>query len=713
MIYAHKYSRVFFLLFSILIIFLLHHHLTGSWTPTETNTTFVFQNLILMIVFGSLLIESKFTKPADALVNSFLVLITLFSVKDPTNFIGWKLNIYYCVGVFLLSLVAMFFGNEQISKSSIFNRIAGFSYTFSTFFGKANLIFSITFLLSVFTFFTSKDPSFLIFVCFWAFLITAEPIGLIRFLERVFNNFRKQPIVESGKVISVSLPGFLKFEPYKDIKIETGDCVILYQGFINIYLITDFYDLNGEKVVQAICIEKIDAKDWKGEKLETDRIYQIGKLHDPRAKALFSDALLGRLKRFIGVVIENSEIGEINFKIASNLHIEEGNVLEAIIDDQKVLYQLVNGKTKTEALSPEIESGFTSGIAQQIGIWNSKIVRFEKFGWVPRIHTPLFLIDKSTTVEFKVKENELILGYIPNTKFPIIADVNTLITHHTALLGITGSGKTEMAFTLIEKMISLKAKVFCVDFTGDYMEQFKDLKPHKLAIPSKRAEELNEKLLAAETGQYGAGKEIAELERFKQILTPEIKKMVESFIKSSDFLGVFELSEIVNTSATIAVTELYLSQIFSYAKENRSSGQKFCLVLEEAHTIIPESQTMGTQDKFSKATIGKISQIALQGRKYNVGLLVIAQRTANVTKTVLNQCNSIIVFNSYDKTGFDFLENYVGPGMISAIPNLKWLQSMVVGRGFKVGRPIIMEIPFKEKFKNPEENTNIAKAKAL
>ena len=101
-----------------------------------------------------------------------------------------------------------------------------------------------------------------------------------------------------------------------------------------------------------------------------------------------------------------------------------------------------------------------------------------------------------------------------------------------------------------------------------------------------------------------------------------------------------------------------------------------------------------------KATISKICQIALQGRKYNVGLLVIAQRTANVTKTVLNQCNSIIVFNSYDKTGFDFLENYVGPGMISAIPNLKSLNALVVGRAFKIGCPIVMEIPFKEKFKN-------------
>lgn len=365
-----------------------------------------------------------------------------------------------------------------------------------------------------------------------------------------------------------------------------------------------------------------------------------------------------------------------------------------------------------------MKAGVVKGVAQQVGIWNPGKVRFEKYGWVPPMHAPLFLIDKSYQVKYEIQPNELILGHIPNTNFPVIANVETLITHHTAILGITGSGKTQMAFTIIGKMVELKAKVFCVDFTGDYRDEFSSLKPEMLTLPEDKAKALNERLLAVETGKFGAPTEIGELEKFKSILVPEIQKVVEQFIKSDKCLGIFELSEISNTSATIAVTEYFLSQIFSYARQHRAEGRKFCIVLEEAHTVIPESQTMGVQDKYSKATIGKISQIALQGRKYNVGLLVIAQRTANVTKTVLNQCNSVIVFNSYDKTGLDFLENYVGPGMIAAIPNLKWLHSMVVGRGFKSGRPLIMEIPEKAKLgkeerKASEQSSSDGKDKTL
>ena len=58
--------------------------------------------------------------------------------------------------------------------------------------------------------------------------------------------------------------------------------------------------------------------------------------------------------------------------------------------------------------------------------------------------------------------------------------------------------------------------------------------------------------------------------------------------------------------------------------------------------MVPEWNFSGVSDKISQPLLNSIAQIALQGRKYNVGLLVIAQRTANVSKTILTQCNTII-----------------------------------------------------------------------
>ena len=374
------------------------------------------------------------------------------------------------------------------------------------------------------------------------------------------------------------------------------------------------------------------------------------------------------------------------------------------IDGKDILYQIVNVELSLDKMSEGAFTDAAIGIAQQVGEWNSKKIRFEKFGWIPNLYSPLYLVDKKYDVSYTLKENELILGNIPNTKFPIIANAETMVTHHTAILGITGSGKTELAFTIIQKMEECKTKIFCVDFTGDYIDEFSELNPHKISLPEEMIVTLNEKLFDAETGEFGAGKEKKALEEFKKKLIPQVEKGIKEFIDSEEkHLGILELSEISNTSASIAVTELYISSIFKVARESRGSGQKYCIVLEEAHTIIPEDRTLGVQDKFSKATISKICQIALQGRKFKVGLLVIAQRTANVTKTVLNQCNSIIIFNSFDKTGYDFMENYIGKDMVAAIPNLKNLQSVVAGRAFKSGRPLIMTIPFKDKFEDERE----------
>lgn len=695
--HINKNTRLCFFIISISLVILLHKFLTQSWLPTNTNTTLVFQSLVLMIVLGSTMVETKFTKPVDALTNSLLVIITLLSIREPSEFIAWDLNMLYAVLVFIFSLISMILGNEKESTQSIMNRIARFAFKLSTFFGKSNRIFSITFLLAIFSFYSSQDRDFLVVLIFWAFLIIARPVGLLALIQKIFSSLSKKQIKEGGKIVYVTFPGVIRYEPFEDVDVKIGDFIVHTQSDIKLYVVTGNYCLNDKILVQAVIISSIKSDDWRGALLQKDKIYHIGVVDNLKA-VLDNDDLVKKTKQFVGVVIENSDIGEIIFRVTSPVCIEEGYILEANIGGRNVLFQIVNAKTASESLTTDMKTGVITGIAQQVGIWNAEKVQFDKYGWVPPVHTPLFLIDKNYQMKYEIDKNELVIGTIPNTNFPIIANIDTLISHHTAILGITGSGKTEMAFTLIEKMIELKAKVFCVDFTGDYFDKFKDFKPQRLAVSSEKAKELNDRLFAVETGEYGAKKELKELDGFKSSLIPEIKALVEKFIKSDNCLGIFELSEIANTTATIAITEFYLSQIFSYARKNRDRDQKFCLVLEEAHTVIPEAQTMGVQDKYSKATISRICQIALQGRKYGVGLLVIAQRTANVTKTVLNQCNSIIVFNSYDKTGYDFLENYVGPGMISAIPNLKWLHSMVVGRAFKSGRPLIMEIPTKEKF---------------
>jgi len=90
----------------------------------------------------------------------------------------------------------------------------------------------------------------------------------------------------------------------------------------------------------------------------------------------------------------------------------------------------------------------------------------------------------------------------------------------------------------------------------------------------------------------------------------------------------------------------------------RVDRARLLLVYEEAHSLVPEwNATVGDGDR---AASNGTARAILQGRKYGLGCFLITQRTASVTKTILNQCNSVFAMRSFDDTGREFLSNYIG-----------------------------------------------------
>ena len=85
---------------------------------------------------------------------------------------------------------------------------------------------------------------------------------------------------------------------------------------------------------------------------------------------------------------------------------------------------------------------------------------------------------------------------------------------------------------------------------------------------------------------------------------------------------------------------------------------RLCIVLEEAHSLIPEWNQVAQES--DKTCVKLPSRAILQGRKHGMGTLLITQRTANVTKTILNQCNTIFALQSFDQTGLDLPQELHG-----------------------------------------------------
>jgi hypothetical protein len=117
---------------------------------------------------------------------------------------------------------------------------------------------------------------------------------------------------------------------------------------------------------------------------------------------------------------------------------------------------------------------------------------------------------------------------------------------------------------------------------------------------------------------------------------------------------------------------------------------RVCLVLEEAHGLVPEwnSTTYEGDQRASNGT----ARAVLQGRKYGLGVILVTQRTANVTKTILNQCNTVFALRTFDATGMEFLRNYIGTEYADVLSSLEERTAVVFGRASSCENPVIVRL---------------------
>jgi uncharacterized protein len=105
-------------------------------------------------------------------------------------------------------------------------------------------------------------------------------------------------------------------------------------------------------------------------------------------------------------------------------------------------------------------------------------------------------------------------------------------------------------------------------------------------------------------------------------------------IKVIDFSEV--PAEAVPVVAGVLARLLYDIQFWTEA-EHRTP---LCFVCDEAHLYMPTPEGKGPTHR---EALRAFEQIAKEGRKYGVGLLIVSQRPADVSRTVLAQCNNFIV----------------------------------------------------------------------
>ncbi|NNM84436.1 MAG: ATP-binding protein [Phycisphaerales bacterium] len=693
------WTRVTILLVSLVALAALARLITGAYLPSGTKASLIFQNALLLVVLGSALLEHRFTKPADSAVNGLMGAITLLPVYGFQTNATWWVVFLYCALVFMMATICVTVSSAA-TVTGWRKRLADITYRPAVVLGKSRLLFSIVFLYGVTSFYGTHSDQTAILVLFWGVFIAIWPLGLPDLLAALSTS--KAGAAAVGKVVRTDAPNIIHAELRSRTNWNQSSVKLLQQGDgKQRYVVPLFSQAKDDQILgTGLCCEA-DVKNYISG-LEPGYLYER-----PSGKNSI-DCPLGDKdgSTLVGFVERESKIGGIRFQVWDPKACREGMLVWSNVGDARVYYQITDGCTEEEGLETD-KHGYQVATASQLGALPSdksdSVKGFEKFPWLPAMNAPVFAATDGFGKDMvNIGVADFNYGYVPGTALGVAGSFADALEYHTAILGVTGAGKTELAFGLLRHAIEQGTKVICIDLTAKYEGRLSDLKPFNLSVSPESSAALGQKISEVETGTYGAPTEKKALKEHAGKLRTDVENHLTDFLKSKEDdkkLGIITLNEISNSKATLFITELYMTCLLNFARDKPDECPRVLLVVEEAHTVMPEPSTMGLGDFDSRGLVAKIAQIALQGRKYHVGLLVIAQRTATVSKTVLTQCNTIISFSCFDDTSLGFLQNFFGKAHTESIPNLQFLQAVIFGKGVNSQRPIIVQIPFDQKKK--------------
>jgi DNA helicase HerA-like ATPase len=128
----------------------------------------------------------------------------------------------------------------------------------------------------------------------------------------------------------------------------------------------------------------------------------------------------------------------------------------------------------------------------------------------------------------------------------------------------------------------------------------------------------------------------------------------------------------------------------------RANGKELptVIVMEEAHTFIPRQLPEQTQFITPLGMCRTaFERIAREGRKFGVGLVLSSQRPAELSPTVLAQCNTFVLHRIVNDRDQELVSRLVPDnlaGLLKELPNLPARQAVLLGWASPV--PVLVEI---------------------
>ena len=162
-----------------------------------------------------------------------------------------------------------------------------------------------------------------------------------------------------------------------------------------------------------------------------------------------------------------------------------------------------------------------------------------------------------------------------------------------------------------------------------------------------------------------------------------------------DRIVIVDLSLVPSDVVHIVVAVLSRLLLEALQRYRRKVGEPLpsVLVVDEAHSFIHRRQLRDDAGPAEGLCSRAIERIAREGRKFGLGLVVATQRPAEVSPTVLSQCNSFLLHRLVNETDQDAVRRLVPEAlgeMLRDIASLPTRRAILLG--WAVPAPVLIEI---------------------
>jgi uncharacterized protein len=424
----------------------------------------------LALWFLALLSAPWFVPPKDALANALgamAILVTadlggVGTLKHHLEIVRW-IAVAYCAATMVGSVVALFIHDKN--KRSPIGR---FFFRVTDTFGQGELLYTPPALISIIGAYQGSLTTVTWLTILWTMVTIGRPA------ERLLAAWKHWQAEKARVILSPTIGSIERIDHPDIVRVKLARHSSWKPGMLHTaamsngdqhYVLALFSQVQGLEVMgTGLCVAELQEKISLSEG-------EVIQSHSPEKAAEFIENLSGTPgSELVGFTVENSNIGILRFEVSAASPLAEGQVVFVRLKGTDVFYQILDAQTAEESFDQN-PRGTHIVNAVQLGCYSPE-EGFTKYGWLSTMNTPVFGAKARDFPAAVLKPDEFVIGSVPSTNIGVAANIDDLVQFHTAVLGVTGTGKTELALDIVREAVKNDFKVFCVDLTLSFLVVF-------------------------------------------------------------------------------------------------------------------------------------------------------------------------------------------------------------------------------------------------